>query len=279
MSSLALALVLTAAVLHAGWNAMVKAGNDRALILACVAIAHTVVGAAMIALAPAPAPASWPYIAASGALHYLYYILLFLAYRIGDLSQVYPIARGLSPLLVSIGAFLFAGELLSLPAAAGIALISGGIALLSFAGRRAPTAQPAALAAAVSTGVVIASYSLVDGIGVRLSESAFGYTGWLFVSEALVVAVVARRRWGQLRPLARPIATYTLLAGVSAVSAYALVIYANLLAPLGAVSAVREVSVVVAAGIGVLIFGERPWKSRVFAAAAVTAGVVLLAAN
>ena len=279
MSSLALALVLTAAVLHAAWNAMVKAGNDRALILACVAIAHTVVGAAMIAFAPAPAPASWPYIAASGALHYLYYILLFLAYRIGDLSQVYPIARGLSPLLVSIGAFLFAGELLSLPAAAGIALISGGIALLSFVGRRAPTAQPAALAAAVSTGVVIASYSLVDGIGVRLSESAFGYTGWLFVSEALVVAVVARRRWGQLRPLARPIATYTLLAGVSAVSAYALVIYANLLAPLGAVSAVREVSVVVAAGIGVLIFGERPWKSRVFAAAAVTAGVVLLAAN
>ena len=258
---------------------MVKAGNDRALILACVAIAHTVVGAAMIAVAPAPAPASWPYIAASGALHYLYYILLFLAYRIGDLSQVYPIARGLSPLLVSIGAFLFAGELLSLPAAAGIALISGGIALLSFVGRRAPTAQPAALAAAVSTDVVIASYSLVDGIGVRLSESAFGYTGWLFVSEALVVAVVARRRWGQLRPLARPIATYTLLAGVSAVSAYALVIYANLLAPLGAVSAVREVSVVVAAGIGVLIFGERPWKSRVFAAAAVTAGVVLLAAN
>ena len=82
-----------------------------------------------------------------------------------------------------------------------------------------------------------------------------------------------------MRPLARPIATYTLLAGVSAVSAYALVIYANLLAPLGAVSAVREVSVVVAAGIGVLIFGERPWKSRVFAAAAVTAGVVLLAAN
>ena len=121
VSSLALALVLTAAVLHAAWNAMVKAGNDRALILACVAIAHTVVGAAMIAVAPAPAPASWPYIAASGALHYLYYILLFLAYRIGDLSQVYPIARGLSPLLVSIGAFLFAGELLSLPAAAGIA--------------------------------------------------------------------------------------------------------------------------------------------------------------
>ncbi|MCA1240814.1 DMT family transporter [Stappia stellulata] len=279
MSSFALALVLTAAVLHAAWNAMVKAGSDRALILACVAIAHTIVGAAMIAVAPAPAPESWPYIAASAALHYLYYILLFLAYRIGDLSQVYPIARGLSPLLVSIGAFLFAGELLSLPAAAGIALISGGIALLSFVGRRAPTAQPAALAAAVSTGVVIASYSLVDGIGVRLSESAFGYTGWLFVSEALVVAVVARRRWGQLRPMARPIATYTLLAGVSAVSAYALVIYANLLAPLGAVSAVREVSVVVAAGIGVLIFGERPWKSRVFAAAAVTAGVVLLAAN
>ncbi|WP_029056940.1 EamA family transporter [Stappia stellulata] len=279
MSSLALALVLTAAVLHAAWNAMVKAGSDRALILACVAIAHTVVGAGMIAVAPAPAPESWPYIAASAALHYFYYILLFLAYRIGDLSQVYPIARGLSPLLVSIGAFVFAGEFLSLPAAAGIALISGGIALLSFAGRRTLAAQPAALGAAVSTGVVIASYSLVDGIGVRLSDSPFGYTGWLFVSEALVVAVVARRRWGQLRPLARPIATYTLLAGVSAVSAYALVIYANLLAPLGAVSAVREVSVVVAAGIGVLIFGERPWKSRVFAAAAVTAGVVLLAAN
>jgi drug/metabolite transporter (DMT)-like permease len=279
VSGLALALVLTAAVLHAAWNAMVKAGSDRALILACVAIAHTVVGAGMIAVAPAPAPESWPYIAASAGLHYLYYILLFLAYRIGDLSQVYPIARGLSPLLVSIGAFVFAGEFLSLPAAAGIAFISGGIALLSFAGRRTLAAQPAALGAAVSTGVVIASYSLVDGIGVRLSDSPFGYTGWLFVSEALVVAVVARRRWGQLRPLARPIAIYTLLAGVSAVSAYALVIYANLLAPLGAVSAVREVSVVVAAGIGVLLFGERPWKSRVIAAAAVTAGVVLLAAN
>lgn len=279
MSGFALFLVLTAAVLHASWNAMVKAAGDRALILACVAIAHTFVGGAMVLLSPAPAPESWPFIMASATLHYFYYLFLFVSYRIGDLSQVYPIARGLSPMLVAVGAFVFAGERLPMPAAIGIACVSGGIALLSFTARRSLAEQPLALAAAIGTGFIIASYSLVDGMGVRLSGSAFGYMGWLFLSEALVVAVVAQRRWGQLRVLARPMAKYTLLAGFSSVGAYALVIYANLLAPLGAVSAVREVSVVVAATIGVMLFGERPWKSRMLAAVAVAGGVVLLAGS
>jgi drug/metabolite transporter (DMT)-like permease len=188
LSPLALTLVLSAALLHASWNALVKAATDRAVMLAAVSLMHVTAGAVLIAVAPAPAAASWPMIAASTALHYGYYALLFQAYRLGDLSQVYPISRGIAPALVAFATYLI-GESLSPGGWAGLAAVSAGIVLLAF-GRGAAHADPRAVAVAGLLGLTIAAYSVADGIGVRLAESPLGYMGWLFLLESPVVLVI-----------------------------------------------------------------------------------------
>lgn len=276
MSGLALALVLSAAVLHAVWNAMVKAAGDRAVVLAAVSFVNFVLGVVLIMAFSAPARESWPYLAASALLHYGYYVFLFYSYRFGDLSHVYPIARGIAPALVAIGAYLSIGEELSQQALVGLVAISFGIMLLSL-NRKAARSDPRALAFALGTGAIIASYSVVDGIGVRLSDNPFGYIGWLSLLEFPVALVVAS---GKVRLRKRPdlrSLRLGLAGGVFSVFAYGAVIYANSLAHIAAVSAVRESSVIIASLIGVLVFGERPWQRRLLSAAIVAAGVITLA--
>jgi drug/metabolite transporter (DMT)-like permease len=276
LSEFAVALVLGAAVLHATWNAIVKGTRARALVLAAVAATNGTVGLGLLLWAETPDIASWPYIAASSVTHYGYYYFLALAYKWGDLSRVYPIARGSAPLLVSVGALLFAGEQLSTSGWGGVVLVSAGISILAFFSKGPSIPDPRSTAAALATGLIIASYSVVDGIGVRLSGSPFGYMGWLFVTEFLVTLFL----WLRLRPRFTPEVRGTLavgyLGGFCAVAAYSLVIYANTLAPLGMVSALRESSVIFAALFGVVIFRERPWISRIAAAFTVGLGVLVL---
>ena len=178
MSSFALMLVLSSALLHATWNALVKAAPDRALTLAAVALMHAVAGLVLILLSPPPAMASWPSIAASTIIHYAYYALLFQAYKLGDLSQVYPISRGLAPALVAFGAFMLANETLAPLGWAGLAAISAGIGLLALQ-RGAAHADRRAVGVAVLLGLSIGAYSVADGIGVRLAETPTGYIGCL----------------------------------------------------------------------------------------------------
>jgi drug/metabolite transporter (DMT)-like permease len=276
LSDFAVALVLGAAVLHATWNAIVKGTRARALVLAAVAGTHGTVGLVMLLWFEAPRPASWPYIAASAMIHYGYYYFLSLAYRWGDLSRVYPISRGIAPLLVSLGALIFAGERLPALGWGGVALVSAGISILAFFSRGPVLPDPRSTLAAVATGLIIAAYSVVDGIGVRLSGSPFGYIGWLFFSEFLVSLFVLIRVKPRLTPEVRATLRIGYLGGLCAVAAYGLVIYANTLAPLGMVSALRESSVIIAALFGVVIFRERPWASRIAAAVTVGAGVLML---
>ncbi|MBL4918456.1 EamA family transporter [Szabonella alba] len=274
MSGQALGLVLFAAVLHASWNAMVRGGSDRALTLAGVAMAHGILGAVFIALSPPPAPESWPWLALSAVVHYVYYWLLFRAYREGDLSQVYPISRGMSPALVTLGVMVLIGETLTPAGFAGVALVSCGIGLLAFSARgraRAP------LWFAVALGIMIAIYSVADGIGVRASNALLGYMGWLFLSEALIPAVVLGRRLRQRQRLDPRVLALGLLGGVFSVAAYGIALYVKTIAPIGAVSAVRESSVIIAALIGVFLFGERPAGLRLVAAGVVAIGVAALA--
>jgi drug/metabolite transporter (DMT)-like permease len=276
LSEFAVALVLSAAVLHATWNAIVKGTRARALVLAAVAGTHGTVGLLMLLWFELPQPASWPYIAASATTHYGYYYFLSLAYKWGDLSRVYPISRGIAPLLVSLGALIFAGEQLSAPGWGGVALVSGGISILAFFSKGPVIPDPRSTLAAVATGLIIASYSVIDGIGVRLSGSPFGYIGWLFFTEFLVTLFVFARLRPKMTPEVRATLRVGYLGGLCAVAAYALVIYANTLAPLGMVSALRESSVIIAALFGVVIFRERPWISRLAAALTVGAGVLVL---
>jgi drug/metabolite transporter (DMT)-like permease len=278
LSTFALALVLSAAVLHASWNALVKAAADRALTLAAVASAHAVGGLLLILLSEPPASVSWALIAVSTLIHYGYYALLFQAYRLGDLSQVYPISRGLAPALVALGTFLTIGETLTPLGWAGLLSISLGIGLLAVQ-RGAAHADPRAVGVAVALGLTIAAYSVADGLGVRWSESPTGYMGWLFLLEAPVVLFVLGQRLAHRTRMNWRVFGVGLIGGILSVTAYGIVLYAKTIAPIGAVSAVRESSVIIAALIGVVFFKERPWGGRLAAAIVVAAGVTMLAAS
>lgn len=276
MSPFSVSLVLLAAILHAGWNALVKAADDRAGILAAVSAVHALTGLALILAAPAPAPESWPMIATSVTLHYGYYLLLFRSYALGDLSQVYPISRGLAPALVALSAVVLIGETMPPAGWLGICLVSLGVGLLAF--RRGTVRAPrGAVAFAVCLGMLISAYSVADGIGVRNSGSLFGYIGWLFLLEfpvPLTVALMRHRGGGVIAP---EVLLLGAAGGLFAVTAYGIVLYVKTISPLGAVSAVRESSVIFAALIGICVFRERPVADRLIAATVVAAGVITIA--
>jgi drug/metabolite transporter (DMT)-like permease len=273
-----LALPLLAAVLHAGWNALVKTAPDRLLTIAAIALTTSLLGLGMIPFLDQPSRASWHFIAASSVLHYVYYILIYFAYRAGDLSLVYPLARGAAPLLVLLGATAFAGEVLPFHAQLGIVVACIGISTLSFSHFRGAHASPTPIFLALGTAVTIAAYTVCDGMGVRMSGSPLGYTAWLFALELPVALfVIFRRRQGRFRSL---IAHWRhgAAAGASSAVAYGLVIYAYAFAPMAIVSALRETSVIIAALIGTVLMNERPWQERIAASSMVACGIALMTA-
>lgn len=278
MNSGIVLLVLFAALLHALWNSIVKGANDKAAVLGLIALGHVVPGIVMVAVAEAPVAAAIPYIIASTVIHWGYYALLNIAYKVGDLSIVYPIARGLAPVLIAIGAHFWVGEVLPNAAWLGILIISGGILTLTY-GISHSSIPMMGIVAAFGTAITVALYSIVDGVGVRLSGSIMGYVGWLFIAEIFVVAFVFGKFWDRVRVIPKQTIWLGILGGIVSGSAYALVLYAKTLAPLGIVSALRETSVIFAALIGVLWFSEGPRGKRVVAAVIVALGVVFIAGS
>jgi len=275
MSAGIAAIVLSAALLHAFWNAVVKGAGDKTIVLGMIALGHVVPGAAVVALVPSPGWAVWPYIVASTVIHWGYYYFLNVAYRLGDLSVMYPIARGLAPVLIALGAQIWIGETLPPLAWGGILCVSAGIMVLT-RGVFAGALPMSGLLAALACAVMVASYSLVDGVGVRLSTNALGYVGWLFILELIVAIYIFSTRLERLRAVPLRVVMLGFLGGVISGTAYGLVLYAKTLAPLGVVSALRETSVIFAAMIGVLWFGEGPKGNRLLAAVVVAAGIVLI---
>ena len=268
-------IVLIAAFLHAFWNALVKGSGDKTIVLGLIALGHMVPGIAIAALAPLPGWDAAPYIIASTLIHWGYYYFLNLAYRMGDLSLVYPITRGLAPVLVALGAQLWIGEALPALAWLGVFSVSAGVMILS-QGIFKMGLPKISVAAAVIVAAIVAAYSLVDGVGVRLSKNVMGYIGWLFTAEACVALYIFTTRWARVR--AMPIKTCALgfIGGVLSATAYALVLYVKTEAPLGTVSALRETSVIFAALIGVIWFGEGPKIRRLVAAGIVATGTILI---
>lgn len=282
--------VLAAGALHATWNAMVKSGGDQAAMLAVVMAAGGLPALPLLFVLPPPAAASWPYLAASLVIHIGYFTFLLGGYRHGDLSQVYPIARGAAPALVAAGAWLAAGEALDPIEAAGVAIVSGGIVSLAwrrgglFAGAAAhgeagaaARGEAKAVGFALLTAATIAAYLVADGLGVRRAGLAYSYIAWLFVLQAptLLAAVLWLRR-GRLRAAFAPVLGPGALGGLVAFASYGTAIWAMSLGPLAHVVALRETGVLVAAVIGTRLMGEPFGPRRVAAAAAVAAGAVLL---
>jgi len=272
-----LTAVLLAAVLHASWNAIAHAITDRLVGFALIGAVSTACGAGIVSAAPAPARASWPFLGASAVLHMGYNLLLMRSYRLGEFGQVYPLARGTSPWLVAIAATLFAGENLSGIRTLGILVVSLGLAALVFAGGMPTRAGLPAIVAALLTGVAIAAYTTLDGLGVRQAGTVAGYTGWLFLIDgpALPIAAVATRRgrlWRELRPHLAAGVT----GGVLSLSAYGLVLWAQTRGALAPIAALRETSVIIGAIIGAVLFQERFGRWRIAATVLVATGVILI---
>lgn len=275
MSAGIVAIILSAALLHAVWNAIVKSAADRTTMLGLVASGHVLAGGIMVTLLPLPAPESLPYILLSTVIHFGYYYMLGQAYRHGDLSVVYPIARGIVPALVALWALLLLGETLPAQAWVGIATIAAGIQLSSWSALRHGVGR-AALGFAVGTGLCISAYSVVDGIGVRLSQNTLSYWAWGAFLHLFIAGFVAIRKRSTLAGLKPKVWATGILGGLVSMAAYGLVLYAKNFAPLGAVSALRETSVIFAALIGFVFLGEGNWKRRLGAAALMAAGVALI---
>ena len=269
-----IALILFAALLHASWNALLRGGADRlwSMTVMCLAVALASVVMAVF-LAP-PAQASWMYAVLSAVLHVGYNLFLVRSYRAGDLGQTYPISRGSSPLLITIAASAFAGERVEMSALLGIALVAGGIISLAFNGRK--LAVPS-LPYALGTGCFIAAYSVVDGIGVRLSGAPMAYTVWMCALWGVLMPAVyiGLRGAGNLFTLRPGFATAS-IGGLVSLLAYGIVIYAMSGAPMGAVSALRETSVLFAALIGYFFLGETLTVRKMLACAVIAAGTIII---
>lgn len=269
-------VVLLAAVLHAAWNAVIKIPGDALVRLTIVNFTGGIIAMCLIPIAGLPDIEAWPYIGASLLIHTLYHIALLAGYRTGDLSFVYPIARGVAPVLIATGGYYFVGEQLSQTAIIGLLIASIGIISIGLIGQH-PKHVIKPFFYALLTGLCIASYSLVDGLGGRLSNNVFAYITWLFFLDAIpITAATLWLRQGQLTTTLKSSWKTGLLGGCFAFSAYGLVIWAMSNTPMSEVSAVRETSVVFATLIGVYFLGETMRWSRVVASLMVAGGVMLM---
>ena len=290
--------VLAAAVTHATWNAIAHGIKDQLLAFGLIGAGGILVAIPLVILSPFPLSACWPYLLASIVIHVFYNLLLMRSYRYGEFGQVYPLARGTSPLVVTVLAAVFAAERPSAAQVAGVLVVSCGLALLVLAGRTGRRAAArggsgggsgggagrggglgrAALVAAVGTGLTIAAYTTVDGLGVRLSGSSVAYIGWLMLLESLCVPAwaLARRRHVLLSGTSRRVLGSGLLAGGLSVLAYGLVLWAQTRGDLAPIAALRETSVIFGAVIGTVVFHEPFGRWRIAATLLVVIGVLLL---
>jgi drug/metabolite transporter (DMT)-like permease len=277
VTPLVTAAVLTAAVTHAGWNAIAHRITDKLVGFTLIAGGGALIGAALLPFGTFPAAGAWPYLLASALVHVLYYALLMRSFRLGDFGQAYPIARGSAPLVVTVLAAVFAHEVPDGWAAAGIALSCAGLTGVALWGLRGRRPDWAAIGAALATGLTIAAYTLLDGLGVRASGSSLGYIAWLMLLQGLVIpAFTLARRGGSAGAALRPYAGLGLLGAALSVAAYALVLWAQTQAELAPVAALRESSIIVGAAIGAVFFKERFGAPRIAAAFLLVAGIGLM---
>jgi len=272
-------LVLLAAILHATWNALIKSSGERMVAFGVITMGGSLLALTATFFVDFPNPESWGYIAASVIVHYLYFAFLLLSYRVGDLSHVYPISRGIAPLLVALGGYVFVGETLSFASIVGICIASLGIMSLAFERGlpRGDNLQPVVFA--LGTGFFIACYTVIDGAGVRLAGDRLGYIFWMFSFEGLPFVIWMIFWPGRGRDVLNFIKRKPLFAfggSLFSITAYGLVIFAMSAGTMAHVSALRETSTILAAIIGVVILKETLGIRRIVAAGFVAAGVIVM---
>ena len=276
MSAEVLGIVLLAALLHALWNAAVKASVKQKLPSSAIFIGAGIVAAGVVPFLPLPARESWPFLAASVAVHIVYSITLGRAYRVGDFSHAYPIMRGLPPFLTAIFMTVFSDERLSGGQVAGMVALCLGILSLAFEPRPGPVRSRSAVGWALVVALCIGIYTTLDGFGGRSSGSPWAYVAWTCLLEAVCLAAILSSREGA-PALVATLRSWriTLVGGATTLVAYALVVWAMTQAPIALVSALRETSVIFAALLGVFFFKERLGPMRLLAIALVVLGIFL----
>jgi len=273
-----IALVLLAGVLHATWNAIASSIADKTVAFALLGVAQAGVAVVVLPIAGLPRDGALAFAAASALIHVAYTGALLLSYRLGDFGRAYPLARGTAPLLVGAGAWFIADEHLSSLQIAGTCTIAAALTAIVFAGGRLSRADVPATTAALLTGATIASYTVIDGLGVRHAHNPLGYLAVLFLLQqpAILGIAFSRLRHRPARRLIGDVPT-GLGAGVISVLAYAIVVWAQTHGPLALVSALRETSVISAALIATLFFKEPFARRRLLPSVAVVLGIILIA--
>ena len=278
MTTVVFAAVLFAAVCHASWNALIKVALDPLSTTTLILCGATVFALAAIPFVPLPAAASWPYLVASSVIHLLYFGSLAEAYRTGDLGQVYPIARGAAPLMTAVAGTLIVGEHLSLLAWGGIIALALGVLMLSLkGGRDLARLDTRAVGFALFTAVTICAYTIVDGVGARVSGHAISYVLWGFVGICVCLVPYALYRNGRtLFSDAMRFWPRGLAGGALQVVSYSVALWAMTLAPIAIIASLRETSVLFATLIAVVLLGEPFRAIRVAAAVLIVAGLVAI---
>ncbi|WP_375501304.1 EamA family transporter [uncultured Jatrophihabitans sp.] len=279
MSSAAItAAVAGAGLLHASWNAVAHRLDDKAISFALMGVVDVLFGLVVAFALPLPACGAWPYLLASVVVHTGYTMLLIRAYQLGDFTQMYPIARGVSPLIVGVVAVTVVGQHLDAVQLAGLAVVCAGLACVAFGGGRVNLSDRPALLAAVATGGSIATYTVLDGVGVRHAHGSLGYTGWLFLlfGPVFPIAVIAGRGLRRTVEVAQPVLVPGLVSGVVGLAAYGIVIWAQTRSNLAAVSATRERSILFGALIGTVLFKERFGAWRIAGAGLTVVGILAI---
>ena len=272
-----MAIVLCAAFLHASWNFMVKRIPDKFISMSAVVLGHIPFSLAAILIAPLPLSAALPYLLLSAMLHTGYQFFLLNSYRVGDLSQVYPLARGVAPMLVMGVSLLFLGVSLSAAQLAAIFMIGCGIMSLSYTRQNDGLRRVKPVVLALTTGCFIAAYSLTDGLGARMAGTAVGYYGWLSLLNAVIFGVVVEKtRPGSLKKVTSQYLPLTLLGGGLSFAAYAAITWAFTRAPISLVTALRETSIIFALLFGTCLLKERLGGMKIIATLLTLLGVILL---
>lgn len=267
--------VLGAAFLHALWNALIKLGTSKVGGMVILSIVEVPIGLAVVAVTPAIDPAAIPWVIAAGCTHFAYKFFLSYAYDRGDLSRVYPIARGAAPMIVALVGAVVLADAVTTRQYLAIAVLAFGILLMArgiFTSGEDRRLLPFALGSAVAT----ATYTMIDGLGARISDSPAAYVAWVFVADGtfFTLGMVALRGWDVVP---RNLHAWKLgtLASAASYGAYAVSIWAMTFAPIALVAALRETSILFAVLIGWLAFGEKMSREKALAAAVIVAGVVL----
>ena len=275
MTGLVFSSVVLAALLHASWNALVKIGQNKQSGMLLLTLAHAFFGLCLLPFVSVPQGAAWLWLIASGLIHMFYQVFLGFAYERGDLSRVYPIARGAAPMIILIVSLSFGIDTLRGLDLLGILVLGLGIVLMAhgvFSSGEDRRLIPLALGSAVAT----AGYSLVDGLGARVMGDALGYVSWLLIFSAVFYTpVIVALRGRSVLPRGFGQIALGLCAGCASFIAYALVVWAMTEAPIALVTALREISILFAMLLGWVFFRDTMGPAKILAGLVIVAGVIL----